>query len=145
MLVDVNEPHWLLEQYVDAGFSEVLDRVPPALRHQGLIVLGEIDLAGTLARRTAARRAPYRVFALCQTDSAARALDHDPRAGLLVLCHLAVAVDVHGRTHMLATDPLATLGGLTRDSQLYEIAMQLRDRLAHAMDEIVRALAAKTG
>lgn len=145
MLVYVNEPHWLIEQSVDAGFSEVLDRIPPALRHQGLIVLGEIDLAGTLARRTAAPRDPYRVFALCEVDGAARALDHDRRAGLLLPCHLAVTVDAHGRTRVLATDPLATLGGLTRDSHLYEVAMVLRDRLAHALDEITRAPTAKAG
>jgi uncharacterized protein (DUF302 family) len=110
-----------------------------------LLVLGEIDLAGTLARRGAGPREPHRIFTLCETEAAARALDLDPRAGLLVPCQLAVTVDPHGRTLVLATDPLATLGGLTRDSHLYEIAMQLRDRLAHAMDELARPPTAKTG
>lgn len=138
MLAGVNEPRFAIRQHVPIGFSETLDRVPAALRHQGLGVLGEIDMQGTLAKKLGVGFRRYRIFSVCHPSSAYRVLNQDLDVGVLLPCNLAVYEDDRGDSIVAAVDPLEVIAKLTADSHIREVAMEIRERLVRVIEEIAR-------
>jgi uncharacterized protein (DUF302 family) len=89
---------------VKGSIDEVKARVVAALSAQGFGVLTEIDVRQTLKRKLDVDFRPYLILGACNPSLAHRALEEDPKIGLLLPCN--VVLQSEGETvQVSALDP----------------------------------------
>jgi uncharacterized protein (DUF302 family) len=89
---------------VKGSIDEVKARVVAALSAQGFGVLTEIDVRQTLKRKLGVDFRPYLILGACNPSLAHRALEEDPKIGLLLPCN--VVLQSEGETvQVSALDP----------------------------------------
>ena len=119
------------------AFSTTLDAVRTALSEQGFGVLTEIDLAATLKAKIGAEIPPQVILGACRPPLAHAAVLAEPSIGLLLPCNVVVRALDEDRTVVEAMDPQVMVT-LTGNEELAGIADEARQRLAAALDELVR-------
>jgi uncharacterized protein (DUF302 family) len=105
--------------------------VTQELEAEGFGVLTEIDVAEILRVKLGLERGPYRILGACNPTLAARALDAEPDAGLLLPCNVVVYEAPEG-TVVAAADPRA-LVDLTGNPAMEAVALDARTRLERVL------------
>lgn len=90
---------------VDLPFAEAVDRVRAELAEQGFGVISEIDIQATLRAKIGAETEPHLILGACNPTLAHRALQADPRVGVLLPCNVTVST-ADGQTHIRIMDPM---------------------------------------
>lgn len=71
-------------------FEEALARVKSAFQAEGFGTLTEIDLQATLADKVGTQMGSYVIVGACNPQLASRALEVEPRIGVLLPCNVVV-------------------------------------------------------
>jgi uncharacterized protein (DUF302 family) len=114
------------------GFDEAVDRAKAALQAQGFGVLADIDIQATMKAKIGAEMPAYRILGACNPPLAWRALQTEPRVGLMLPCNVIVR-EVPEGTEVAAIDPIGAMTAFNNRalaSIAAEVATKLRAAIA---------------
>ncbi|PYC84694.1 ABC transporter [Streptomyces tateyamensis] len=116
---------------LDRPFAAAVEQVRTALAEQGFGVLTEIDVQATLRAKIGAELDDYLILGACNPPLAHRAVQADPRIGVLLPCNVVVRT-AEGRTVVEAMNP-DVIVQLTGRPELAEVAAEAGTRLRAAL------------
>ena len=123
---------YTLSPRTDLTFSEAVARAREELAAEGFGVLCEIDVQATLKQKLDIDREPYLILGACNPPLAHRALEAEPKLGVLLPCNVIV-YQQQGRTHIAAVDAEQMLSIVGNDD-LTATATEVRRRLSAVVD-----------
>jgi len=120
----------------DLTFDDAVGRAREALAEQGFGVLTEIDLAGTLKKKIDAEMPRYLILGACHPASAHRAVQADPRIGVMLPCNVVVReTRTGGPVEIMAFDPM-TMAGPDAPDEIRAVATDVAGRLGQVVDAL---------
>jgi uncharacterized protein (DUF302 family) len=121
---------------VPLDYGRAVERVKAELAREGFGILSEIDVAATLRNKLGVEFKPYVILGACNPPLAHRALTAERDIGLLLPCNVVVyADDEPDHSVVAAMDPVEALG-ITGNEELRPIAVEVKTRLARALDAV---------
>jgi uncharacterized protein (DUF302 family) len=123
------------------GFDAAAERLPQALQAEGFGVITQIDLQQTFKAKLGADFRRYRIFGACNPAFAFKAVETDPRAGLLLPCNVVLFERDDGKAELGIIDPVQQLNAPS--GPLAELAHEIGARLTRVAQNLgsVRPLA----
>lgn len=116
------------------SFDVAVERLPQALQTEGFGVITQIDLQQTFQAKLGVGFRRYRIFGACNPAFALKAVETDPRAGLLLPCNVVLFERDDGRAMLGIIDPVQQLNA--PDGPLGDIAIELGKRLARVAQQL---------
>jgi uncharacterized protein (DUF302 family) len=126
---------YTFHRQVSGTVAEVSERVKEALKNEGFGVLSDIDLAGTLKAKIDADVPPYRILGACNPPLAKRALEAEPRIGVMLPCNVIVRDAGGGQAEVAAINPASPMAAIGNPT-LNAIAEEVGQRLRRVVDRI---------
>lgn len=121
-------------KHVDLPFRATVQRAENALKEQGFGILTRIDVKATLKEKLDVERDPFLILGACNPPFAHRALELEPRVGLLMPCNVVVRQDGDRvRVEAMNAGLMATM---FPGSGLEAVAQEVTDRLRRAIEAI---------
>ena len=114
-------------------FDEALARLPEALQKEGFGIITQIDMQATLKAKLGVDSRPYRILGACSPGFAKKALELDPRVGLLLPCNVVLYERDDKRAVLGVIDPMQQLGA---SGGLVEIAQEIGQKLARVAEKL---------
>jgi uncharacterized protein (DUF302 family) len=108
-------------------FDEAAERLPRALQDEGFGVITQIDLQQTFKAKLGVDFRRYRIFGACNPAFALKAVEVDPRAGLLLPCNVVLFERDDGTAVLGVIDPVQQLNA--PPGPLAELAHDIGARL----------------
>jgi uncharacterized protein (DUF302 family) len=121
-------------QALRVSFETAAERLPQALQAEGFGVITQIDLQQTFQAKLGVNFRRYRIFGACNPAFALKAVDLDPRAGLLLPCNIVLFERDDGTAVLGVIDPVQQLNA--PDGPLGAIAHEIGERLARVTHEL---------
>lgn len=122
---DAHRGTWKTLRY---GFDAAAERLPQALQAEGFGVITQIDLRETFQAKLGVAFRRYRIFGACNPAFALKAVETDPRAGLLLPCNVVLFERDDGRAELGIIDPVRQLE--SPGGPLGDVAREIGERLA---------------
>lgn len=117
------------------SFDAVVAQLPDALKTEGFGVLTEIDIKDTLKKKLDVDFRRYKIYGACNPPLAHQALQAELEVGLMLPCNVIVYEHDDDTTVVSAIDPTQTMAA-TGNEQLSQLAVQVRDKLARALERL---------
>jgi uncharacterized protein (DUF302 family) len=114
-------------QALRVSFEAATERLPQALQAEGFGVITQIDLQHTFKAKLGVDFRRYRIFGACNPAYALKAVELDPRAGLLLPCNVVLFERDDGVAMLGIIDPVQQLNAPS--GQLAELAQEIGARL----------------
>lgn len=116
---------------VALSYSQAVEKVKQALKEQGFGVLAEIDVRKAMKEKLNVDFPDYVILGACNPPLAHRALQAEPRLGLLLPCNVIVrAVENGTEVGVVDADAMLSVVG---NAELQPIAREANDRLQNAL------------
>lgn len=115
--------------------ADVSERTKEALKMESFGVLTEIDIAATLKAKLNADFPPYRILGACNPPLAKRALEAEPRVGVMLPCNVIVREAGVGMVEVAAINPSAPMAAIGNPA-LNEIAQEVGERLRRVVESL---------
>lgn len=122
--------------------EEAESQVRYLLKEEGFGVLTEIDVRATLGQKLGVEFPFYKILGACNPPLAHRALEAEPRIGLLLPCNVVVEA-AEGGSRVSFLDPRTALG-MVGNAALEPIAAEAAERLRRVAARL-EAIAAGIG
>jgi uncharacterized protein (DUF302 family) len=111
-------------------YEEAVDKVTAGLKAEGFGVLTTIDVKATLKQKLDADFRPYVILGACNPPLAHRALQSEPRIGLLLPCNVTVEETPEGSlVSFVNPEAMLEIGPLAENDVVCEVAAEARTRL----------------
>jgi uncharacterized protein (DUF302 family) len=120
---------------VDMSFEKAMSRVIEELKREGFGILTEIDVKETLHRKLDVVFPEYTILGACNPPFAYRALQAEPRIGLMLPCNVIVREVEDGKIEVSAVDPLASMQSI-QNKELQAIAGEIQLKLKKAVEQL---------
>lgn len=120
------------------SFDAATERLPQALQAEGFGVITQIDLQQTFKAKLGADFRRYRIFGACNPAFALKAVEVDPRAGLLLPCNVVLFERDDGIAMLGLIDPVQQLHA--PPGPLAELAHEIGARLARVGQNVGNAM-----
>lgn len=129
------------EVHLDLSYEQALERVIQALKEQGFGVLTRIDVQATMKEKLNADFRPYSILGACNPPLAFKSLSANPEVGLMLPCNVTVEALGEAQSLVRIADPemMLSVGGLSKDPALTEVAAQARSKLMLAAEKLESA------
>lgn len=116
-------------------FEKAMSRVTEELRLEGFGILTEIDVTETLKRKLDVDFPNYTILGACNPPFAYRALQAEPKIGLMLPCNVVIRELADGEIEVSAVDPLASMQAI-QNEELQSIAREIQEKLKKAIDKL---------
>ena len=113
---------------LDADLATAEEQARAALSDEGFGVLTEIDVQATLKKKLDVDVPGYKILGACNPPLAHKAMQTEPRIGVMLPCNVILRDLGDGRTEVSAIDPVASMAAVENDG-LGPIADDVRQRL----------------
>ena len=120
---------------LSSGYEQALSRLPEALKKEGFGIITEIDLQQTFKAKLGVDFRRYRIFGACNPAFALKALQQEPRVGVLLPCNVVLYEKENGTAVVGAVDPMQTLGS-AGGGELAGLAEDVGARLERVLAEL---------
>ena len=119
---------------ISMPFASAMEKARQALTQQGFGVLAEIDIRKAMKEKLNTEYPNYVILGACNPQLAHRALQSEPRLGLLLPCNVTVR-EVEGGTEVAVVDADAMLS-MVGNQELQPIADEASQRLQRVLEGI---------
>lgn len=119
---------------VRCASDAAIERLPRALQAEGFGVITQIDLQQTFKAKLGADFRRYRIFGACNPAFALKAVEVDPRAGLLLPCNVVLFERDDGIAMLGLIDPVQQLDA--PPGPLAELAHEIGARLTRVGENL---------
>lgn len=119
---------------VPFGYDRAVDKVKEELKKEGFGVLAEIDIRKAMKEKLNAEYPGYIILGACNPHLAHRALQAEPRLGLLLPCNVTVR-EVGGGTEVAVVDADAMLS-VVDNEDLKPIARDAAEKLQRVIESV---------
>jgi uncharacterized protein (DUF302 family) len=119
---------------VTRPFAEVLAEVKASLAAEGFGTLTEIDVQATLEAKVGKQMARYVIVGACNPNLASRAIDIEPRVGVLLPCNVVVR-EVPDGVLVEAMDP-GVMSMLVEREEIRPVADEARRLIGNALGRL---------
>lgn len=119
---------------IPLAFGPALERVTEQLKQEGFGVLAEIDIRRAMKEKLNVEYPRYTILGACNPQLAHRALQAEPRLGLLLPCNVTVC-EVGGGSEVAVVDAEAMLSVVGSD-ELRPIAREAAERLQRVLEAV---------
>lgn len=119
---------------VALGYESAIERVKEQLKKEGFGVLAEIDIRKAMKEKLNAEYPNYMILGACNPQLAHRALQAEPRLGLLLPCNVTVR-EVGAGTEIAVVDAETMLAAVD-NAELRPIAREATDRLQRVIESV---------
>jgi uncharacterized protein (DUF302 family) len=120
------------------SFDAAAERLPQALQAEGFGVITQIDLQQTFKAKLGADFRRYRIFGACNPSFALKAVEADPRAGLLLPCNVVLFERDDGNAELGIIDPVQQLNAPS--GPLGDLALEIGARLTRVAQNLGNVL-----
>ena len=117
------------------SFDEAKQKITEALKSEGFGVLTEIDMKATLKKKLDEDIRPYTILGACNPPFAFKALQAEPKIGLMLPCNVIVQENEAGDIEVSAVDPVASMTAVQND-QLNAVAAEVEQRLKKVINSL---------
>ncbi|MBF6176631.1 DUF302 domain-containing protein [Nocardia blacklockiae] len=124
-----------LKATLHTSFGDALERTRTALSRQGFGILTEIDVQATMKAKLDVDMAAYSILGACNPPLAHRALDAEPRIGLLLPCNVVVRSTGPDAVLVEAAAP-EMMADLVDTAVVTQVAAEATDRLRAAIGSL---------
>lgn len=125
------------EVVLDAPYEEAVEKVTAALKAEGFGVLTRIDVKETLKEKLDEDFRPYVILGACNPPLAHRALQADPKVGVMLPCNVTVETAEDG-TRVMIANPITMMGSgdLAGNDDLRAVAQEAQAKLARVAESL---------
>lgn len=116
------------------SFDAAAERLPQALQAEGFGIITHIDLQQTFKAKLGADFRRYTIFGACNPTFALKAVQADPRAGLLLPCNVVLFERDDGQAELGIIDPVQQLNAPS--GPLAELAHEIGARFARVAQKL---------
>ncbi len=120
---------------LDLPFETALARTVAALQREGFGILTRIDVKATLKEKLGEEVTPFVILGACNPPLAHRALETEPRIGLMLPCNVVVRTLADGRTRVEAVNA-AAMARLFPEADLSAVAREVSERLGRVLASV---------
>ena len=120
---------------VALSFDEAIVRVTEELKKEGFGILTEIDVTATLKKKLNVDFRNYRILGACNPPFAYKALQAEPRIGIMLPCNVIVQELDDGKVEVAAVDPLASMQAI-QNEELQGIAEEIQLKLKKVIEHL---------
>ncbi len=118
-------------------YAAAVDKVTEALKAEGFGVLTRIDVKATLKEKLGKDFRPYVILGACNPPLAHRALENEPRVGLLLPCNVTVEEQGDGAlVSIVNPDAMLSIGALADSPVVCDVAAEARARLERVAEAL---------
>jgi uncharacterized protein (DUF302 family) len=117
------------------SLAGAVEKVKEALKADGFGVLTEIDVEATLKAKLGVDFPPYRILGACNPPLAKRALEAEPRIGVMLPCNVIVRQIGENQVEIAAINPAASIQPVGNPA-LTAIAEEVADRLRKVLESL---------
>jgi uncharacterized protein (DUF302 family) len=119
---------------VPLEYDRAVERVKEELKKEGFGVLAEIDIRRAMKEKLNAEYPSYVILGACNPQLAHRALQAEPRLGLLLPCNVTVR-EVGGGTEVAVIDADVMLAVVEND-ELQPVAREAAQKLQRVIESV---------
>ncbi|HWR14827.1 MAG TPA: DUF302 domain-containing protein [Terriglobales bacterium] len=130
----VTRQEYGFSKVIPLPFGAAIEKVKEKLKQEGFGVLAEIDITKSMKEKLNAEYPNYIILGACNPPLAHRALQAEPRLGLLLPCNVTVR-EVGGGTEIAVVDADAMLS-VVENEQLKPIAREASDKLLRVLESV---------
>ena len=118
-----------------SSFEEAESRVIDELKKEGFGILTEIDVREKFKEKLDVDFRRYKILGACNPPFAYKALQADDKIGTMLPCNVIIQEISEKEIEIAAIDPVASMQAV-ENSQLKEIATQIREKLISVIDRL---------
>lgn len=127
--------NYYINKTIIGDFDKTVEKIVSELKKEGFGVLTEIDIKATLKTKLNVDFYNYRILGACNPLFAYKALQAENKIGVMLPCNVIIQEKKPKEIEISAVDPVASMQAVA-NSQLDEIAMQIRDKLTKVVSNI---------
>ena len=120
---------------VDQPFDRAIEMVTAELKKEGFGILTRIDVKATLKQKMGVDFPEYCILGACNPPYAHKALQAEPRIGLMLPCNVIVRRIDDGWVEIAAVDPKASMAAV-ENNDLSGIAAEVRMKIQRVVDNL---------
>ena len=120
---------------IESEFEQAIERVTGELQKEGFGILTEIDVKATLKKKLDVDFRNYLILGACNPPFAYRALQTEPKLGIMLPCNVVVEELEDGLIEVAAVDPLVAMA-VVDNQELEEVATEIRQKLKNALGRV---------
>lgn len=129
---------YTLNKRVQGNFDAVVEQTTEALSDEEFGVLCDIDVQKTFKEKLDEDFRRYEILGACNPQLAQQALEAELQLGALLPCNVIVYETEDSSVGVSAVDPEVLLS-VVDNSELDQIATEVRDRFDRVLDELPQA------
>lgn len=120
---------------LEVDFDSAIEQVTAALKEEGFGVLTEIDVKKTLQEKLGKEFRRFAILGACNPPLAHRALQREPRVGLMLPCNVTVEeTDSGSLVSILNPQVMMDIGPLAEDEGVSRVADEAAERLSRVAE-----------
>lgn len=120
------------------NFEEAIVSLTESLKAEGFGVITTIDMRSTFKKKLDVDFRNYTILGACHPNSAYKAVSSEPNIGVFLPCNVIVQQHENSTIEVSAVDPAASMGSV-QNSELEEVATEIRAKLQHFISKVGKA------
>lgn len=120
---------------LDMDFEEAISKVTEELKKEGFGILTEINVTETLKKKLNVDFPKYRILGACNPPFAYKALQAEPKIGIMLPCNVVVQELDNGEIEVSAVDPLSSMQAV-QNKKLFSIAEEIQAKMKSVIDNL---------